>query len=65
MPFAFYLRFGQRMSDDEILSRASLLPPGVPGASGKEAAVIFKLASQLKPPVRYISTLLTNPSLFI
>jgi hypothetical protein len=32
--------------------RAGLLPPGVPGGTGKEAAVIFKLASQLKPPVR-------------
>lgn len=49
------------MSEDEILSRANLLPPGVPGATGKEAAVIFKLASQLKPPVRYISTLFAYP----
>lgn len=34
--------------------RAGLLPPGVPGGTGREAAVIFKLASQLKPPVRFI-----------
>src|SRR5712691_7084223 len=53
------------MSEDEILSRASLLPPGVPGSTGKEAAVIFKLASQLKPPVCYISTLLPYPFSFI
>lgn len=46
-------RVGQRMSEDEIISRAGLLPPGVPGGTGKEAAVIFKLASQLKPPVRH------------
>jgi nuclear RNA export factor len=43
------------MSEDEAIMRAGLLPPGVPGGTGKEAAVIFKLASQLKPPVRTIS----------
>jgi nuclear RNA export factor len=48
-----FSRFDQRMSEDEMITRAGLLPPGVPGGSGKEAAVIFKLASQLKPPVRY------------
>lgn len=42
------------MSEDEAIMRAGLLPPGVPGGTGKEAAVIFKLASQLKPPVRSI-----------
>jgi hypothetical protein len=41
------------MSEDEIIMRAGLLPPGVPGGTGREAAVIFKLASQLKPPVRH------------
>lgn len=30
----------------------NLLPPGTPGSSYREAATIFKLASQLKPPVR-------------
>ncbi|KAH9998801.1 NTF2-like protein [Russula compacta] len=45
----------ERMSEDEMITRAGLLPPGVPGATGKEAAVIFKLASQLKPPVRTVS----------
>ncbi|KAI9457196.1 NTF2-like protein [Russula earlei] len=45
----------ERMSEDEMITRAGLLPPGVPGGTGKEAAVIFKLASQLKPPVRTIS----------
>jgi nuclear RNA export factor len=43
----------QRMSEDEMISKAGLLPPGMPGSTGKEAAVIFKLASQLKPPVRF------------
>ncbi|KAH9972126.1 NTF2-like protein [Lactifluus volemus] len=45
----------ERMAEDETISRAGLLPPGMPGSTGKEAAVIFKLASQLKPPVRTIS----------
>lgn len=45
----------ERMSEDEAIMRAGLLPPGVPGGTGREAAVIFKLASQLKPPVRTIS----------
>ena len=40
------------MSEDEVITRAGLIPPGVPGGTGKEASVIFKLASQLKPPVR-------------
>lgn len=42
------------MSEDESIMRAGLLPPGVPGGTGREAAVIFKLAAQLKPPVRSI-----------
>ncbi|KAF8273335.1 NTF2-like protein [Lactarius quietus] len=45
----------ERMSEDEMISKANLIPPGIPGSTGKEAAVIFKLASQLKPPVRTIS----------
>lgn len=45
----------ERMSEDEAIMRAGLLPPGVPGGTGREAAVIFKLASQLKPPVRTVS----------
>jgi nuclear RNA export factor len=48
-------RFKQRMSEDEMISKAGLLPPGIPGGTGKEASVIFKLASQLKPPVRFLS----------
>src|SRR6266702_1004439 len=49
--------FKQRMSEDEMVSKAGLLPPGIPGSTGKEAAVIFKLASQLKPPVRFVTIL--------
>ena len=56
----FYSCFDQRMSEDEMINKAGLLPPGIPGSTGKEAAVIFKLASQLKPPVRFChSPLLT------
>jgi nuclear RNA export factor len=39
------------MLDDEELRKHNLLPPGAPGSSPREAAVIFKLASHLKPAV--------------
>lgn len=39
------------MLDDEELQKHHLLPPGAPGSSPREAAVIFKLASHLKPEV--------------
>jgi hypothetical protein len=52
--------FEQRMAEDETISRAGLLPPGMPGSTGKEAAVIFKLASQLKPPVSSCPSLLMS-----
>lgn len=45
------------MSEDEMITRAGLVPPGVPGGTGKEASVIFKLASHLKPPVRSFQSL--------
>ncbi|KAI0322537.1 hypothetical protein OF83DRAFT_647408 [Amylostereum chailletii] len=45
----------ERMGDDELLGKAHLLPPGVPGSSSREAAVIFKLASQLKPSIKTVS----------
>ena len=48
-------RLLQRMVEDELLRKNNLAPPGAPGASAREAAVIFKLASQLKPEVRFIS----------
>src|SRR6266702_81098 len=60
--------FKQRMSEDGMVSKAGLLPPGIPGSTGKEAAVIFKLASQLKPPVRfchYPFLCLSHPSRFV
>lgn len=41
----------QRMVDDEVLKKYKMSPPTVPGASRKEMPVVFKLASQLKPPV--------------
>lgn len=44
--------FVQRMMDDPELQKHNLLPPGAPGSLAREAAVIFKLASHLKPGVR-------------
>ncbi|KAI6155073.1 hypothetical protein BKA82DRAFT_996758 [Pisolithus tinctorius] len=45
----------ESMSDDPELGKHGLLPPGVPGSSMREASVIFKLASQLKPLPQTIS----------
>lgn len=39
------------MSEDAVLKKNNIIPPGVPGSSPREMAVIFKLASQLKPEV--------------
>lgn len=43
------------MIDDETLKKNSVAAPGLPGASPQTYAVIFKLASQLEPPVETIS----------
>ena len=43
------------MADDELLKKNNMKPPGTPGSSSREMAVIMKLASQLKPEVRIIS----------
>jgi nuclear RNA export factor len=49
------------MLDDEELQKHNLLPPGAPGSSPREAAVIFKLASHLKPEVSpFIKHCLSN-----
>ncbi|KAF9231003.1 hypothetical protein BU15DRAFT_91000 [Melanogaster broomeanus] len=45
----------ESMLDDPELSKHGLFPPGAPGSSTREASVIFKLASNLKPPVQTIS----------
>ena len=47
----------QRMLDDDELRKHNLLPPGAPGSSPREAAVIFKLASHLKPEVHHYLSL--------
>ncbi|TFY76674.1 hypothetical protein EWM64_g7337 [Hericium alpestre] len=44
-----------RMSEDQFLRKHRVTPPGAPGSSAKESSVIFKLASQLKPPVQSLS----------
>ena len=36
-----------------MLAKHKISAPGLPGTSAKEMAVIFKLASQLKPEVSY------------
>ena len=41
------------MLDDPIVQKYNLLVPGIPGSSGKEAAIMFKLAAQLRPPVSF------------
>lgn len=41
----------QRMAHDDTLRKHNIAAPGAHGASGKEASVIFKLASQLQPEV--------------
>ena len=46
------------MIDDEVVKKHNLSPPGH-GGSAKDSAVIFKLASQLKPEVRD-ATLITS-----
>ncbi|KAF5342152.1 hypothetical protein D9611_001419 [Ephemerocybe angulata] len=45
----------ESLIDDELVKKYDLTPPGVGGGSAREAAVIFKLASELKPPVRTLS----------
>jgi nuclear RNA export factor len=47
-------RLFQRMMEDETLRKHNIAAPGAPGATAREAAVIFKLASQLKPEVDII-----------
>jgi hypothetical protein len=48
----FHLGCCQSLIEDELVKKYNLTPPGVGGGSAREAAVIFKLASELKPPVR-------------
>ena len=43
------------MVDDEVVKKHSLTPPGL-GGTARDAAVIFKLASQLKPEVKMLSS---------
>lgn len=50
-----HLKYLQELANDELLKRNRIVPPGKPGATGKEYPVLFKLASQLKPPVETIS----------
>ncbi|KAF8434089.1 hypothetical protein L210DRAFT_3554016 [Boletus edulis BED1] len=53
-PDAQFLNLESMLNDPE-LAKHGLLPPGAPGSTVREASVIFKLASNLKPPVQTIS----------
>ncbi|KAI0360121.1 NTF2-like protein [Trametes cingulata] len=45
----------ERMNQDDFLKRHRLVSPASPDASGKEAQVVFKIASKLRPEVETIS----------
>ncbi|KAJ2926056.1 hypothetical protein H1R20_g11039, partial [Candolleomyces eurysporus] len=45
----------ESLIDDEAVKKYNLSPPGVGGGSARDAAVILKLASELKPPVKTLS----------
>ena len=40
------------MIEDEVVKKYNLTPPGSGMGSARDAAVIFKIASELKPEVR-------------
>ncbi|TFK27812.1 NTF2-like protein [Coprinopsis marcescibilis] len=45
----------ERLIDDDLVKNYNLAPPGTGGGNAREAAVIFKLASELKPPVKSLT----------
>jgi len=49
------------MIDDDVVKKHNLTPPGR-GGTARDAAVIFKLASQLKPEVTIYFPLLLDLS---
>ncbi|PFH51065.1 hypothetical protein AMATHDRAFT_3332 [Amanita thiersii Skay4041] len=51
----------EAMIDDEVVKKSKLMPPGY-GGSARDAAVIFKLASQLTPEVKTLSLARNNLS---
>ncbi|KAI0072752.1 NTF2-like protein [Panus rudis PR-1116 ss-1] len=53
----------ERMMDDDFIKKHNMLPPGAPGASSREAAVIFKIAGRkLTPEPQTISLAHNNIS---
>lgn len=52
----------EKMLDDPYVAQHRLTPPGAPGSSAREAAVIFKIAGQLKPQVQTLSLANNNIS---
>ena len=49
----------QSLVDDELVKKYNLTPPGH-GGSARDAAVVFKLASQLKPEVAHMDIQINN-----
>ncbi|KII89808.1 hypothetical protein PLICRDRAFT_39982 [Plicaturopsis crispa FD-325 SS-3] len=45
----------EHMADDDTLKKSRVIIPGAQGSSYREAAVIFKHASKLQPPVQTLS----------
>lgn len=43
------------MIEDEVVKKYNLTPPGSGNGSARDAAVIFKIASELKPEVKTLS----------
>lgn len=52
----------ERMMDDPEIQKHNLLPPGAPASSVREASVLFKLASHLRPAVQTLSLANNNIS---
>jgi len=53
------------MIDDETVKKYNLNPPGTGGGGARDAAVIFKLASQLKPEVYMFPFVKSLSDLFV
>ncbi|KAG1843532.1 hypothetical protein C8R48DRAFT_736712 [Suillus tomentosus] len=52
----------ESMMDDPEIQKHNLLPPGAPASSVREASVLFKLASHLRPAVQTLSLANNNIS---
>ena len=48
------------MIEDEVVKKYNLTPPGSGMGSARDAAVIFKIASELKPEVRQFCSVILD-----